>query len=231
MKIRHPAIVGGLGLVGSWLIRLWLKSMNKHLVYLDGRVHPTDPKLSQHIYAYWHDSILFTSIFRTRVNVLISQHSDGEFIAKICRHLGLGTVRGSTTRSGISALLKMVRADNSHVVITPDGPRGPRRKVQPGAIFVASRTGRPIFPLGVAYQKCWEANSWDRFRIPCPFSSAFCVVGKAMHVPEKLNSGGMETYSRLLEEQINTCTDLAESWAAGKGRPQAEEEKRELRAA
>src|SRR5438093_1235620 len=76
-----------------------------------------------------------------RATVLISQHADGDLIARTAEHLGIDTVRGSTTRGGMQAIRELLQISRrTHLVITPDGPKGPRRTVQPGVIFLAAQT-------------------------------------------------------------------------------------------
>jgi lysophospholipid acyltransferase (LPLAT)-like uncharacterized protein len=179
--------------------------------------HPVNPRDQRFIYAFWHESILISTRFHTKIHVLISQHADGEFIAQVCRHLRFNTIRGSTTRGGSAALLETVKAArNSHIGFTPDGPRGPRRKVQPGVIYLASKTGLPILSFGVGYVNAWRAKSWDRFAIPKPFSTMMAVGAPPMYVPAGLDRQGIELYRLRLESQMLTATQAAEDWAAGK---------------
>ena len=121
---------------------------------------------------------------RRDIHVLISEHADGQMIAEACRHLGFRVVRGSATRGGVEAVRQMVRRSRSaHLAITPDGPRGPRRQVQPGVVYLAAPTGLPIVPFGIAFERAWRMNSWDRFAVPWPWSGAVCVTAEPIHVP------------------------------------------------
>src|SRR5206468_6190352 len=106
------------------------------------------------LYAFWHEHLLLPAYHygRRDIRVLISTHADGQLIAEVCRRLGFGLVRGSTTRGGVEAVRQMLRDGGaSHLAITPDGPRGPRRRVQPGVSFLASRTGLPVVPMGIGH--------------------------------------------------------------------------------
>jgi lysophospholipid acyltransferase (LPLAT)-like uncharacterized protein len=221
MKLRHPGLIRGLALLGSWLIRGWMRTLRFRIDDRASGRHPTDPTIQPCIYAFWHESLLFPTLFPTPVHVLISQHADGEFIAQACHHLGIGTVRGSSRRGGSQALLEMLRlCKGKHLAITPDGPRGPRRRVQPGVIFLASRSGLPIVPFGVGYTHAWRAGSWDRFAVPWPFSSIRCVVAPPVTVPGDLDLAGLEHYRRHVEALLLYATEEAERWAAGKPRAQ-----------
>src|SRR5262249_28146081 len=157
----------GLGLAGALVIRQWMNTLVVRNDFCASGPQPTDPRRERFLYLFWHETLLFATQFRTRVHVLISQHADGELITQVCRHLRIGVVRGSTTRGGAGGLWDLLKvAKRTHLAITPDGPKGPRRRVQPGAIFLASHTGLPIVPLGVGFAQAWRAQTWDRFAIP-----------------------------------------------------------------
>src|SRR5437660_5799637 len=120
MKLRHPGLIGLVGLLASWLIRIWMGTLRLRLVYLDGVKHPTDARVLPHIYAFWHEALLFPTVFKGRANILVSQHADGELIARVCKHLGGDVVRGSTSRGALAGLMGMVqKSKSSHLLITP----------------------------------------------------------------------------------------------------------------
>jgi lysophospholipid acyltransferase (LPLAT)-like uncharacterized protein len=127
------------------------------------------------IVVFWHGEIVpVTWIHRgSGFAPLISRHADGEVIARIVESLGYRTVRGSTTRGGVRALLEAVQYVNDGITVgfTPDGPRGPWHVFAPGALIVAQRTGRPIVALGVTASRAWRLKSWDRHVVPKPFAT------------------------------------------------------------
>ncbi len=127
------------------------------------------------IVAFWHGEIVpVTWVHRHRgVAPLISRHADGEIIARIVEGLGYRTVRGSTSRGGVRALLETVQLVNGGITVgfTPDGPRGPRHVFAPGALIVAHRTGKPIIALGATASRAWRLRSWDRHLVPKPFAT------------------------------------------------------------
>jgi lysophospholipid acyltransferase (LPLAT)-like uncharacterized protein len=224
MKLRAPWLVRLLGLLGGLLIRMWMSTLRPRISFPDSRKHPTDTRIERFLYAFWHDTLLFPTAYSTRIHVLISQHGDGELIAQVCRHLRIGTVRGSTTRGGARALLNLLKlSKRSHLGVTPDGPRGPRRQVQLGLIFLASSTGLPIVPVGIGYERAWRFRSWDRFALPWPGSGVSCVMAPPIHVPAKLTRNGLEQFRRLVEERLLQATAAAEQWAACGKRPRPAE--------
>jgi lysophospholipid acyltransferase (LPLAT)-like uncharacterized protein len=218
MKLRNPLLLraAGFGLAG--FLNVWLGSLRYRYRETVPGVIPQTPGLSERfIYTFWHETLLIPALAYSRQNVhmLISQHADGELISQICRHLGIRVTRGSTTRGGAAALLHMRKlSEHSHIAITPDGPRGPRRVAQLGAIKLASETGLRIVPCGFAFHRCWRAPSWDRFAIPMPTTPCVGVSAAPIAVPGGLNRGELETYRIRLEQSMGEITTLAEEWAA-----------------
>jgi lysophospholipid acyltransferase (LPLAT)-like uncharacterized protein len=217
MKIRAPWLITLAAYAGSWLVRLLIGSLRFRYLAGGPVVQPHAPGLGQrYLYCFWHENMLLLAYHfgRPDVLVLISQHADGQLIAEICRHLGFGLVRGSTTRGGIEALRQMVRAGrDAHIAITPDGPRGPRREVQPGLIYLASRTRLPIVAVGIGYRRPWRMRSWDRFAVPRPGTCARCVTGEPIRVPENAGREELEQYRLRVQATLHRLSDLAERWA------------------
>lgn len=126
------------------------------------------------VFALWHGDML-PLLYHHRnegVTVLISEHRDGELIARIAESLGFRTVRGSSSRGASRALVGLARElEAGHdVAITPDGPRGPARSFAPGALIAAQRANAPVIAVGVWAEPVWQLRTWDRFKIPRPFS-------------------------------------------------------------
>jgi hypothetical protein len=217
MKLRHPLLVKAAGLGIALTAKMWVATLNVRYRPVGPFVDPTKRKLAQHyIFAFWHEYLLLPAFhFSTpEIAVMISQHRDGEVIAEACRHIRLRTVRGSTTRGGVQAARQMVAlAEKGHLVITPDGPRGPRRRVQAGLVYLAAKTGLPIIPVGVGFDRPWRMNSWDRFVLPRPWSLGTCVSGEPIHVPSNVDRDGMESSRRIIEGEISRLTEVAERMA------------------
>jgi lysophospholipid acyltransferase (LPLAT)-like uncharacterized protein len=138
------------------------------------------------IFALWHGQML-PLLYKHRgegVTVLISEHGDGEIIARIAMHYGFRTVRGSTSRGAARALLELVREvkNGNELAITPDGPRGPAKSFAPGTLVVAQRSGAPIVPAVAHASSAWRLGSWDRFMIPKPFARITVAYGPALEI-------------------------------------------------
>jgi lysophospholipid acyltransferase (LPLAT)-like uncharacterized protein len=129
----------------------------------------------------WHGEMLPLLYYHRdrQISVLVSEHGDGEIIARILRSFGFRLIRGSTSRGAARALIAVDRElrDGFDVGITPDGPRGPRHSVAPGALLAAHRAGVRLMPLAASASRYWQLGSWDRFLIPKPFARITLAYG------------------------------------------------------
>jgi lysophospholipid acyltransferase (LPLAT)-like uncharacterized protein len=146
-----------------------------------------------------------TYFFRERgIVVMISENFDGEWIARIIERFGFHTSRGSTSRGGPRALLQLKRAmdQGRPSGFAVDGPRGPARKVQPGAVWLAKLTGNPVVPFHMEASSYWSLKSWDRTQIPRPFSTVALAVGTPVDVPENADEVVLEAKRVELEQSL-----------------------------
>ena len=161
----------------------------------------------QPVMAFWHGRVLpATFYFRRRgIVVITSENFDGEWIARIIERFGYRTARGSTSRGGVKALLKLKRdmAEGRPAGFTLDGPRGPARVAQPGAIWLARATGNPVLPFHLEASSHWTMGSWDRTQIPKPFSTVALVVGAPLEVPGQTPDDGLKTMRLELEKRLS----------------------------
>jgi len=162
----------------------------------------------------WHGRLLpLVYVHRNEgINVLVSTHQDGEYIARVIHGLGFSTSRGSSTRGGIRALRELMGAGNERrdLAITPDGPRGPGEKVQPGVIYLAKRLGLPIVPIGVSTRPSIRARSWDRFMIPMPFARCIVVYGEPVLFESSVSKESIERAGADLELRLAEVTRKAD---------------------
>jgi lysophospholipid acyltransferase (LPLAT)-like uncharacterized protein len=160
----------------------------------------------QPVMAFWHGRILpATYYFRRRgIVVITSENFDGEWIARIIERFGYGTARGSTTRGGRKAILQLVREMKAGrpAGFTLDGPRGPARVAQAGAVWLASATGNPVLPFHLEASSHWSLRSWDRTQIPKPFSTVALAVGEPMEVPGDASGEVLEQCRQELERRL-----------------------------
>jgi len=136
-------------------------------------------------------------------------------IAQVCKFIGYGTIRGSKTRGGMKAMREMIRASgDNHIAVMPDGPRGPRRHLELGLVYLAAKTGRAIVPVGVGYDRPWRLNSWDRFALPRPWSQTVVLTLDAVHIPEDAGKADLEQHRQQLEKALREVSDYAERLAS-----------------
>jgi len=160
----------------------------------------------EYIIAFWHDHLLLMlhSRFRRPITVMSSQSRDGDIAVGIYAHYGVATSRGSSTRGGLAGLRGLIRSarSGSNVVFTPDGPRGPAKVAQPGAVWLAKATGNPIVPFHIESSRHWTLNSWDRTQIPRPFADVAIAIGDPIEVPPDADDAAMEQTRLLLEARL-----------------------------
>jgi lysophospholipid acyltransferase (LPLAT)-like uncharacterized protein len=167
----------------------------------------------QPVMAFWHGRILpATFYFRRRgIVVITSENFDGEWIARIIERFGYGTARGSTSSGGRRAILQLVREMKAgHPAgFTLDGPRGPARVAQPGAVWLAMATGNPLLPFHLEASACWTTRSWDRTQIPKPFSTVGVAVGEPFYVEPHASAEALEAARLELERRLTVLEGQA----------------------
>ncbi len=199
------------GCVGAFLHLAWMTSLRWN--YIDTEYLFDARKRYGHvIFAFWHGQLLMPAYVgrNWNVHVLISESDDGEYIARLVSHLGFKAVRGSATRGGRAAFRKLIRAAKEFDLgVTPDGPLGPRHKVQAGTITLARATGLPLLPVASAARWCRRVSSWDRFEIPLPGSEVAFVFGEPITVAADADDEACRDAQCRLEEALNELTDKA----------------------
>ncbi len=168
-------------LAGSGLIRA-LASTWRYRVVGESWLARLRANQTPIVFALWHGQML-PLLWHHRdqgVAVLVSEHKDGELIARILQSMGYGLIRGSTSRGASRALIGLVRTlkEGNDVAVTPDGPRGPRHRFAPGAAVAAYRAGAPILPTVARVDRFWQLKTWDGFLIPKPFAQITVAYGE-----------------------------------------------------
>jgi len=168
------------------------------------------------IYCIWHGKIFLASFLLRRQNVhaMVSLHTDGEMIAQTLHRLGFPTIRGSSTRGASRATIEMIRALKRGMIcaIMPDGPKGPRHVLKPGAITIAQKSGAYLLPLTFACSKPFRFNSWDHFFVPLPFSQIAAIYGEPIAVPADLEDNEFEKLRLRVEGKMSELEKYAEGY-------------------
>lgn len=206
------------------LIRLLFRTCRVKVVTEEPGSSPLEPTGDRRfLYSIWHDQLLMT-IFSGRPQQmagLVSAHQDGSYLAHAMRLVNIRAVRGSTNRGGDRALRELLDAVRDwHVAITPDGPRGPRRVVKPGIVFLASRTGRAIIPAAHVCRRCWRIpGSWTDMMLPKPFTRILIIGGPAFYVPKEADRASLDHYAHLLTAEMERLEELATRRINGHAEP------------
>lgn len=163
------------------------------------------------IFAFWHGrQVFFTYLYKNMgAYALVSKSKDGEYIARVLHHFGFGTVRGSSSRGGMKAIIEMKRKleEGKTIGITPDGPRGPQRTINPGALFLALKTGKKIVPISCSASRKLVFHGWDDYWIPLPFSKWTVTLGEFISVGP---NDDLERKAAQLQATLNRLTDEAD---------------------
>ena len=199
------------------LLPLATQFLNYRIGHYNLANDPARPEYNEHcVYVFWHEYI--TSVLpkwgQTPLTLLVSQHRDAEILNQMALGLGLNIVRGSTTRGGSRAIRELKRySKTSSIAISPDGPRGPRREMAMGAIYIASLLKMPIVPVGIGVSNKWRLNTWDKFSIPKPFSRVRVIFGPKYYLPARSKKHQLEKHRLITQSRLEQLTTVAEQWA------------------
>lgn len=205
------------GRINSLLLPCALDLLNLRICYYDRSVDPARPEYNEHvIFAFWHEyiSVVLPRWGNTPLTILCSKHRDGEWVNQTALSLGMNVVRGSTSRGGSSALRQLKKhGRTSSIAISPDGPRGPRREMALGPVYLASLLGMPVVPVGLGISNPYRLNTWDQFAIPRPLSRVRIIFGPKIYIPRKSPREQLEASRSGVQRLMNDLCDTAESWA------------------
>jgi hypothetical protein len=168
---------------------------------------------------FWHGCLLSATYYFRGWNatIMVSNSFDGELIARVLHRFGFRTIRGSSTRGAVRALLGMRKqaAQGAFTIFTADGPKGPRFVAKPGPLLVARNTQQPIYCFYFAPRRAWQLNSWDRLLIPKPFTKVHLRWSKRIEVPAGTSSEGMKTFYGQVQAALEDARLEAERRAKG----------------
>lgn len=163
------------------------------------------------IFVFWHGQLLPLIHYHRNegIIVLVSDHTDGEYITRVIQRNGFRTVRGSSTRGGTKGLKALIRAaQKGHdLALTPDGPRGPARIFKPGALAAARVGGLPIIPMAMGSTAGWRFRSWDGLLVPRPLSTIHIEYGAPVYVPRSADRDTLDRIGRQIGDTLNLMSD------------------------
>ena len=213
--LKSDAVKAATGLLAAGYI--WLVYRTSRWQVVNGEApHELMKAGKPFILAFWHGRLLMMPISvqkKTKVNVMISHHGDGEIIARAIGHWGQDSVRGSASKGASAAVKQMLQAlkRGEVAVITPDGPRGPRMRAQDGVVRLAALSGIPVYPVSYSTTRGKILGSWDRFLVAAPFSRGVIVWGDGIHVPRHDAGGAYQNARDAIETSLIDITQQADA--------------------
>ncbi|RHX86923.1 lysophospholipid acyltransferase family protein [Leptospira stimsonii] len=209
-----------------WLIPFLVVNLQRLIGFTSRRVNIGDGSLEKlrkekkpYILSIWHTNVLYSPYLNRKAGaaVLISESKDGDFINNVVHRFDNYSIRGSSSKGGSKALKALIvhLKKNLPAAITPDGPRGPALVVQPGLIACGQVSQVPIIPFHYECTRQWIAErSWDKHRIPKPFTTFVVSYGEPILIPRQLDEKGFEEARLMVEkamlENRQRCIDKAE---------------------
>lgn len=214
MKIRSRKF----NIVASYVATFFLKMLFRtvrvehYRTVEDGTPYECPSKSQRFTFSMWHDQIVL-AVFSLRtwsLAGLISRHRDGSYLADSVLIAGIQPVRGSTSRGGAEAVSEILSRPDLHLAITPDGPRGPRRMMKEGIVYISSRSRRPIVPTALVCDRYWAVSgNWSDMVIPKPFSRVILIAGTPIVVPPELPREQMAGWAELVNAEMGRLELIA----------------------
>lgn len=216
-EIRSNRKSALIGMLAGWAMKLWSSILRLEIRDEAGISDVANPAPAV-IYALWHNRFFcvppawhrICGRHRQAVTLTSASH-DGDMVARAMAVFGFDSVRGSSSRRGVAALVGLKRAlqAGTDVCLTPDGPRGPRYQLQQGIIKLAESTGAAIVPVHVTFSSAWRVRTWDRFVIPKPFSQVQVTFSKPIYLQRGMDAEAFENARLHLEQLMIQGTDDA----------------------
>jgi lysophospholipid acyltransferase (LPLAT)-like uncharacterized protein len=197
-------------------VRLLFRTIKLRFEAESPGVNPYDAALRERfVYCVWHDSVVLP-LFAGKhhaTSALTSKHADGTFVAGVLEQVGIKVIRGSTNRVSVATMRGLIDGPAAHhLVITPDGPRGPARVATAGMVYLASRMGMAIVPTAFRCTSCWRINgSWTHLVIPKPFSTVVLTAGPPLVVPPEIQHDQLADYVQQIQSEMDRLSTLNSS--------------------
>lgn len=216
MKIRNSVLNWLIARLATWILRLLFLTVrvDHRRVKDDATPYAAASGPTRYCFCLWHDAIIVClfSLKTYKLAGLISRHQDGTYLTHAIKLLGITPVRGSASRGGAQATKQLIDQPDLHVCITPDGPRGPRRTMKDGIIFLASRTGRPVVPTTVTGTRYWAVPAgWSDMLIPKPFSRVLLLAGHPINVPANVSREQISQITKRIQQEMNRLDTIGQT--------------------
>lgn len=224
MRIKKPWINALLSALMTAFFRALFRTLRLEFHLSRPQTSPYQPADSQHfVYSVWHDSMI-VPVFAGRqpaTVALVGPHHDGSYVSNVLKSVGIPAVRGSSSHGGAKAVRQLLAdTQNCHIVMTPDGPRGPRREIKAGLAFVAAKTGKAVVPTAFSCSRSWSIQgSWTDLMIPSPFAKVYILTGQPIAIPADADRNTLAEFTSQIQTAMDELNAQAET-LAGKTQPQ-----------
>lgn len=220
MKIRNPVAHWLIARLATWILKLLFLTVRADHRSLQHYATPyrRRDRGQRYCFCLWHDAIV-TALFSLKtadMAALISRHQDGSYLTHAIKLLGITPVRGSASRGGAQATRQLIDRPDLHVCITPDGPRGPRRTMKEGIVFLSSRTSRPVVPTTVVATRSWSIpGGWSDMLLPKPFSRVLLLAGSPVEVANDASREEMTRVAARIQDEMDRLDEIGRKIIAG----------------
>jgi lysophospholipid acyltransferase (LPLAT)-like uncharacterized protein len=212
---RDRLVIRSIGLLAYLVLRIIGPTIRFELANLESEEKVISAG-RQPIYSFWHDRMVISAYFfrHRRIIVLSSQSFDSEYTARFIQRFGIGIIKGSSTRGGVSGLVNMIRAmrAGATTAFTVDGPKGPRYEAKSGPVLLAKKTGNPMLPFTIEIKRSWQIKSWDRLQIPMPFTKAKVIFASPIYVSAESADDELESKRVELQTALDRLVAEGEAW-------------------
>ncbi|WP_029247994.1 lysophospholipid acyltransferase family protein [Schlesneria paludicola] len=226
MKIRSRWLTKAAAFCAVAACRMLFATCRKKFIgdVLDAGLDPSynTPDAQRYVLCVWHDALLLPTFacpesMRKQCCCLVSKHQDGSYLAEAMACLDYTTVRGSSQRGGAEALRQLISdTAGMHIIFTPDGPRGPRRQMKQGPLFVAAQTNRQILPGAFVAKSAWRIRgSWTDLVIPMPFTTIYLMTGAPIAIPADVTRDQLSQYLDLAQQAMDQLNEQADRMFTG----------------
>lgn len=220
MKIKSEGLIWLFSALAVVVFRVLFMTLRTEFHLSDETTNPYQvPENQTFTYCVWHDSLLIP-VFLGRqpaTIAIVGQHRDGDYVSAILKAQGIDCVRGSSSKGGIQAIRQILeKGQDHHFVVTPDGPRGPRREMKSGVIFLAGKANKPIVPTAFTCRSYWSfGTGWTDLIVPKPFSTIHVVAGQPIQIPGTLRRAELDEHTTAVQTEMDRINDLAVRLASG----------------
>lgn len=220
MKIRSSFLNWCVARLATWLLKaLFLTVRVEHKTVVEDATPYRPTKGNQrYCFCLWHDAIVACvfGLKTYKLSGLISRHQDGGYLTHAVQMVGITPVRGSASRGGAQATRQLIDQPDLHVCITPDGPRGPRRIMKDGIVYLSSRTQRPIVPTTIVGDAYWSIpGGWSDMLLPKPFSKLMLLAGRPVEIPEDVDRSKISEITESIQKEMDRLDLLGQRIVRG----------------